>query len=767
MNKCLLALLAVCLIACSKNEAPPPEAPPAAPRDHLEAVLVQKSGDDAEAANKASREALAAELNALVQRLEKAKTLPESFRIVESIEDLGKSIAKDLQGMVPALPPIPRIAGYRAAWTLGSLENGGWDFGVKGLLGMVTGEGEIEHRAAAAEVLGAVASERHLELLRKALKEQVFEPEVRVPLAVALWRSNKDTAATAVLNEMIKSDNDSFRIMAALALGEINQLTADSRPILERLADEPTLRGRVAKRSLDYFEAVKRFDKLLEHGIPGEKKPEPVDTKLLGNVERMIKERYIYPDAVAGRTLMYAAASGMLESLDPYTCLLEDNQLRDAGEIRRFAVPTLGLMLGSAKMQANREVRLTRVLSVKPNSPAEEAGIRPGDRIYRVLRGVTPAEVHKLRTDSSELPDEKQPFQLLPLDEAITQFQGAVGTTLGLNIFRDGWLLSRWVHVTHSQFEVDPVAAEFLPGNIGMLHIVELNAAAPAQVKDALARLREREVKAIILDLRNCAGGSVEAATQVAGMFLPKDALVTYSFGRSVELAPRTEYKVSTEGGDTKTPLVALINGGTADAGEVLAGALREHKRAKVAGMKSFGRAIVQELIPLDARDLEDDGRKAALLLTVARYYGPVSGVEWYDRGVDPDTELTPRLFEGWIYDQFEQATESGVFRTYLETVMKETEKPTLLQLARADGRNPTAWPGIEALHNQLKLQLSREDLRYLVRREVRERLLAQGADLNQVDLQEDAMFTGAVKEAAKAANIDLSEIPEYTTLSK
>ena len=136
----------------------------------------------------------------------------------------------------------------------------------------------------------------------------------------------------------------------------------------------------------------------------------------------------------------------MFDGFDPYTCMLEDNRCATPAI---GALPSARIMLGSARQREDRHLRLTRVLSVKPGSPAERVGLRAGDRIYRVVRGVTAAEVHKLRVDSSGLPDEKEPFQNLPLDEAIVQFSGALGTTLGLNIFRDGWLLSRWVHLTH------------------------------------------------------------------------------------------------------------------------------------------------------------------------------------------------------------------------------------------------------------------------------------------------------------------------------
>jgi carboxyl-terminal processing protease len=458
----------------------------------------------------------------------------------------------------------------------------------------------------------------------------------------------------------------------------------------------------------------------------------------------------------------------MLEGLDPYTCLLEDNQLRDAGEIRRFAVPSLGIMLGSAKMDPKREVRLIRVLSVRPGGPADHAGIRPGDRIYRVLRGVTVDQVHKLRVDSSGLPDEKRAFQTLPLDEATTQFSGALGTMVGLNIMRDGWLLSRWVHVLHTEPPTEDVGHELLPGKLGMIHVAELSSGSPARVKEAMEKLKEGGVKAIILDLRNCAGGSVEAATQVAGLFLAKGKLVTFSSGRSAELAKTIKYSTANESPDTATPLTVLINGGTADAGEVLAGALRQHKRARTAGEKTFGRAIVQELIPIRASELEEDGKQAALLLTVARYYGPISELHYYDRGVEADVELKPNQFESWVYDAFEKLLEDGTVTKYTDTLVAEGDKDHLKQLARGDGHKTDGYAGFDAMYAKAAAtHLTKEQVRYLVRAELRKRLAADGGDLNKVDLQEDTVFVGAVKEAAKVAGIDLSEIPEYRSISK
>ncbi|MDC1141535.1 S41 family peptidase [Planctomycetota bacterium] len=739
-------------------------------RSQFDTALLQKDGAGAEAARKASRKELEDQLNILIPKLKVTTTLQEAFRVGEAIQDLGKDAGPMLQKRLVFLENNAKIAGARALWHLDV-----WDPAINELLTLAIGvnsvdaEGNqtistpVEVRVAAAEVLGALASIRHEKMLRTALKESIFQPEVKIQLAVALWRSAKDVEATRILREMLKSDNDTFKIAAALALGEINQLTNDAKEVLEIIAEEPTLRGRTARRSLEYERAIQRFEAAIENRLPGQPKVGRIDTKLLDALEEMIKARYIYPDAIAGRKLLYAAANGMLNGMDPYSVLLEDGQLRHAAEIKRFSVPTLGLNLGSKKLNEDSNVRLMQVLSVVPGGPADKAGLRSGDRIYRVLRNVTADRVHEIRKDSSDLPNEKVSLQSLPLDESIVQFQGVPGTQFGLQVMREDWLLTRWIHIQHAEFETEAVTHEMLPANLGLIRVNELSASSSAKVAAAVKELSDGGAKALILDLRNSAGGSAEAAAKVAGEFLPKDTLVTYSMGRSIKLAPSKEYRTTTET-QTKLPLTVIVNGGTCDGAEILAGALKDYGRAILAGSNTFGRSIVQELIALQSEELKEDKKQASLLLTVARYYSPKSELAFYDRGVAPDIELKAHLFEGWIYDELEAATESADFEAYM-TKLLTGESATLAALANADGRDAAKYDGLAKLHEKLGLHTEVEELRYLVRHTLRERLKANGVKIYKTDLQEDTVFGQALKAAAESAKIDLSGIPEYESL--
>ncbi len=753
---------AIVLAACSPTSAPAPKQPlpgPSSARENLDGAVVQVNGNDGEAAKAAAKAEKVATLKKQLERLGNAKTLPEAFTIAEEIEDLGKDVKAELEAGIKDLPPIPRIAGLRALYSAS-----GYDEAVKGLLDMVIADGASEVRVAAAEVIGTLASERHAKLLRDAVQKQVFEPDVRVQLALALWNCARDIDAKKILREMLVADNESFRIAAALALGETQDFT-DAKPILEILAEEPTLRGRVARRMLEWEREIKRLDAVLQDKAPGQPKIEKIDTRLLDSVQGMIQERYIYPEAVDGKKLVYAAAAGMLDGFDPYTCLLEDNQLRDAAEIRRFAIPTLGITLGKVRIRATRRERVTVVLAVTPGSPAEKAGIRPLDRVFRVLKDVTPERVNELRVNDRSLPDEDKPLQTLPLDEAISRFRGAVGQPCALQFRRDKWLLARWVHMVHEAPKEEPLCAETLPGGLGMIHVHEVNANAPEAIAAALADFKKASIKGIMLDLRGVSGGSVEAAVQMAGLFLKKGLLVTYSMGRSEQLAPRTEYKTSGETPELTTPLVVITDAGTVDAAEILAGALKEHGRARTVGAKTFGRALVQELIQLNAQELSADNRKAGLLLTVARFYSPVSQLAYFDRGVEADTPLIEHDFESWIYDEIDAARRTEAWGKYLDSIMTGLTAEQLTALALGDSRKTDKYPGFEAFFKGIKLHVDAEAVRFALREDLRSRLLASGKLANRVDLQEDSVFTGALKELAKAAGIDLTAIPDYAIL--
>ena len=233
------------------------------------------------------------------------------------------------------------------------------------------------------------------------------------------------------------------------------------------IADEPTLRGRTAKRALDYERAIKRFEAALENKLPGAGESRE-DRHTPPGQRRADDQGTLYlPGCRFGRKLRYAAASGMFEGLT-YTCLLGITSF--ATRVRFAASPYQRWASCSAVQRwTKREIRSDPACSVRQAGLLNWPAYAPATGFIACFGGVTEQQIHDLRLDSSDLPDESHLFQTLPLDEAISEFHGAIGTMVGLNIMRDGWLFSRWVHVTHTTPNTNGVLYEELPGKLGMI----------------------------------------------------------------------------------------------------------------------------------------------------------------------------------------------------------------------------------------------------------------------------------------------------------
>jgi len=209
-----------------------------------------------------------------------------------------------------------------------------------------------------------------------------------------------------------------------------------------------------------------------------------------------------------------------------------------------------------------------------------------------------------------------------------------------------------------------------------------------------------------------------------------------------------------------KLPLVVVVNGGTADAAEILAAALQEHKRAKIAGSKTYGRAIVQELFPLQAED-----GKHSLLITIARFSTPVEKRILFDTGVKPDVTGMPASFEGWVYDELDDLRASSAMTVYVNNLLEKDEAKSI-ELAKGDGRDVSRYPGWTDFRKAHENHLTDEMLRWAVRRELRTKLAAAGKLGGGADLEEDGEFVAGLKALGAATGVDLSQVPEYKSMS-
>lgn len=322
------------------------------------------------------------------------------------------------------------------------------------------------------------------------------------------------------------------------------------------------------------------------------------DLRTFAEVLERIKTAYVEP--IDDKTLFENAIKGMLSNLDPHSSYLEPEAFRDLQESTSGEFGGLGIEVGL-------EDGILQVIAPIDDSPASAAGLEAQDLIIKI---------------------DDQPTKGLSLMESVEKMRGKPGTSIRLTIVREGRkpfdvTLKRAVIKNRS------VKSQLLENDYGFLRISQFQVNTGDEVEKALARLKKENkgqpLKGLILDLRNNPGGVLQAAVEVTDHFL-SSGLIVYTKGRlaNAELRFSANAKNASEG----VPLVVLINGGSASASEIVAGALQDHKRGIVMGTDSFGKGSVQTVLPLN--------NDRALKLTTALYYTP-KGRSIQAQGIVPD----------------------------------------------------------------------------------------------------------------------------------
>ena len=310
-----------------------------------------------------------------------------------------------------------------------------------------------------------------------------------------------------------------------------------------------------------------------------------------------------YVEEVDDKTLLDYAISGMLSSLDPHSAYL------DADSYKELQVGTTG-EFGGLGIEVTMENGFVKVMSPIDDTPAQRAGIKPGDLIVRL---------------------DETPVKGLTLKDAVDMMRGKVGTDIVLTVIREGEEKPLKFTLTRAVIKVKSVKSHTLAKGYGYLRITQFQSHTPENLLDAISKLKEENggsLKGLVLDLRNNPGGVLSAAVSVADDFIDS-GLIVYTEGRVKD----SELKFKATPGDVLNgaPMVVLINAGSASASEIVAGALQDHHRAVIMGEKSFGKGSVQTIIPLTS--------DTALKLTTARYFTP-SGRSIQAEGIVPDIAL-------------------------------------------------------------------------------------------------------------------------------
>ena len=325
------------------------------------------------------------------------------------------------------------------------------------------------------------------------------------------------------------------------------------------------------------------------------------DAQVLAEVMERVKRDYVNP--VDDHQLLQAAVRGMVSSLDPYSAYL------DGEEYDEIKISSSGQYSGVG-IEVSMEDDQVVVVSPFEDSPAARAGIRSGDIIVSI-DGV--------------------PVNTAALDDTIGRMRGEEGTPVKIGILRQGNLEPLMFTLKRAKVELHSVKSQLLESGVGYLRISQFSETTGDELNAALKDLRKHNdapLKGLVLDMRDNPGGVLEAAVAVADAFIDHGVIVTAK-GRT----PDSKFEMDATPGDALNgaPIVVLVNGGSASAAEIVAGALKDQHRAKLMGHTTFGKGSVQTIMPLS-----DD---RAIKLTTSLYYTP-SGVSINHRGIVPDIEL-------------------------------------------------------------------------------------------------------------------------------
>ena len=325
---------------------------------------------------------------------------------------------------------------------------------------------------------------------------------------------------------------------------------------------------------------------------------------LFGDVFEKIRNDYVEkPDE--GK-LVEAAINGMLSSLDPHTSYMDPDAYREMQRSTKGEFGGLGI-------EVTEEEGLIKVVSPIDDTPAAKAGIMSGD----VIAGIDGAST-----------------QGMTLDQAVDKMRGPINSAVTLKIARGTKKDLKDYKITRAVIEVQSVKGEVKDGDVGYIRITQFTEKTASGLHSVMDRIKSQasgdKLKGYVIDLRNNPGGLLDQSIEVVNTFVDKGEIVS-TRGRNPDDAQRFSARAGENQSEGK-PVVVLINGGSASASEIVAGALQDHKRATLIGTRSFGKGSVQTIMPLG----ENSG---ALRLTTARYYTP-SGHSIQAKGITPDIQV-------------------------------------------------------------------------------------------------------------------------------
>ncbi|HEY4368404.1 MAG TPA: S41 family peptidase [Steroidobacteraceae bacterium] len=328
------------------------------------------------------------------------------------------------------------------------------------------------------------------------------------------------------------------------------------------------------------------------------------DARLLAEVFEHVRDEYV--DKISDQELIEAAIRGLVSDLDPHSAYL------DPSEFNEIRISTTGEYSGVG-IEVALENGAVHVVAPIEGGPAARAGVLPGDTILAI---------------------DDVPVDVAKLDDSIDRMRGKSGSTVKMTVARADVPKPLQFTLARASVQVHSVKQEMLEPGFGYVRITQFSETTTPDLLKAIAALKQQskgQLRGLVLDLRNNPGGVLEAAVGVSDAFLSDGVIVTAD-GRTAE----ARFEMDAQPGDEidGAPLIVLVNGGSASASEIVAGALKDHHRAKIVGRQTYGKGSVQTVMPLS------DGH--AIKLTTSRYFTP-SGASIQKVGITPDVVVDPK----------------------------------------------------------------------------------------------------------------------------
>jgi carboxyl-terminal processing protease len=506
------------------------------------------------------------------------------------------------------------------------------------LLSTVLGNAKADQgiRAAAAEAIGLHGNRLAAFEVREFLKIEK-DAGLRIGAVKALLKLNRESKEVGILQEYAQGEDAAAARQAALALGALG-MGDRARTELEKIATEPSADGEMARMALSLLTRESTIRSL--RAAKGD-----VASQLLSEIIDKVQNNYWTEKKTAYTALIAAAAKGMVRDLDPHSSYLND---RDRKNFERAIGGEYG---GIGALVGFDEQSIFTIISPIYSGPAYRAGIRSRDKILKI---------DGVETHGKEI------------DDLVDMLRGPANTPVSMEILRPTTGARKEIRITREVVKLPSVRYEMLPEKIGYIRLSSFGRMTESDLEKALHTLEGRGMAGLLLDLRDNGGGLLSTAVSVVSKFLPKGKVVVFSKGRA---RPANELRATGIRKHPDYPVVVLINGGSASASEIVAGALQVHGRAELVGIRSFGKGSIQELMPLKSTE----GR-TRLRLTVAKYYladgrdinkdpGEKDKDEW---GVTPDVKAEQPDRPLWIQQELSKIMEEKAFNAYVDKHYKD-----------------------------------------------------------------------------------------------